>query len=113
MEFLLLLHGDESSWQRATEEERQQTYAGHRAFMAALQDAGVKLVGGAELTHSSTATVVRGHGADAVVTDGPFAETREQLAGFYTIDVPTMEDAVEWARRLPSDIVEVRAAVQP
>jgi hypothetical protein len=112
MEFLLLLHGDEAGWERAGEQERAATYAEHQAFLQALADAGVKIVGGAELTHSRTACVVRGHGADAVVTDGPFSEAREQLAGFYTIDVPSRAEAVEWARRLPSDTVEVRAAVE-
>lgn len=113
MEFLLLLHGVEDGWQHAGEEERARTYAEHRAWMAALQEADVKITGGAELTHSSTASTVRGIGADAVVTDGPFSEAREQLAGFYTIDVPSQADAVEWAKRLPSETVEVRAAVQP
>ena len=110
MKFALLIIGDEDLWENASEEERKQTYAEHEEFMAALQAAGVE-TGGMELAHSRGARTVRGGEADATVTDGPFAETREQLAGFYTIDVPTIEDAVEWAKRLPSSVVEVRAAV--
>ena len=99
MEFLLLLHGDESTWEQADEEQRAATYAAHRAFLQALADAGVTVTGGAELTHSRTACVVRGQGADAVVTDGPFTEAREQLAGFYAIDVPAAHRRPRAARR--------------
>jgi hypothetical protein len=113
MEFLLLIHGAEDAWASATEEERRQTYAEYEAFGAALAQAGVKVTGGAELASSGSAASVRGTGADAVVTDGPFTEAREQLAGFYAIDVATRAEAVEWARRLPAQAVEVRGTVNP
>jgi hypothetical protein len=113
MEFLLLIHGSEDAWEQASEDERKQTYAQYEAFGQALAQAGVKVTGGAELAPSRSASIVRGTGDDAIVTDGPFTEAREQFAGYYAIDVPTQADAVEWAKRLPSAVVEVRASVQP
>ena len=85
-------------------------YEGHYAFMGALKEAGVASAYGAELHPPSTARTL---GADGTVTDGPFAETKEQLGGFYAIDVPSIEEAVEWARRiplLPGNKIEVRPA---
>lgn len=111
MEFLLLIHGSEEAWANATEEAIKQTYAEYEAFGNALAAAGVKVTGGAELASSRGAAIVRGVGADALVTDGPFTEAREQLAGFYSIDVPTREEAIKWARLLPAETVEVRGTV--
>jgi hypothetical protein len=113
MEFLLLIHGAEDVWADATEEERRATYAEYEAFEAALAQAGVKVSAGAELAHSRSAAVVRGRGEDALVTDGPFTEAREQFAGFYAIDVAGRDEAIEWAKRLPSQTVEVRGTVTP
>lgn len=113
MEFLLLIHGAEEAWERATDEQRRQTYAEYEEFGAALARAGVKVTGGAELAASGSAAIVRGRGPGAVVTDGPFTEAREQFGGFYAIDVDSRAEAVEWAKRLPAEIVEVRGTVQP
>jgi hypothetical protein len=113
MEFLLLIHGSDEAWAAKSPEERKQTYAAYGAYEAALAEAGVKVLGGAELRAASTATVVRGVGPDALVTDGPFTETREQFGGYYSIDVATQAEAVEWAKRMPAQIVEVRGTVQP
>jgi hypothetical protein len=112
MEFLLLIHHSEDAWAALSPEEQAQTYAEYKTFGAALAEAGVKVLGASELSGSRTATVVRGVGADALVTDGPFTEAREQFAGFYSIDVPTQADAAEWAKRLPAQIVEVRGTVR-
>jgi hypothetical protein len=84
-------------------------YAGHEAFMDAMGKAGVTLVGSAELEPPETARTIQG--SDGTVTDGPFAETKEQVGGFYLIEVPTLDEAVEWARKiplLPTDKLEVR-----
>ena len=108
-DYLLLIVGDDDAYQALSEEQGKELYAGHYAFMEALGAAGVKLGPSAELTPPSGARTLH---ADGVVTDGPFAEAKEQVGGFYTIDVPTVEDAVEWARRiplLPGDKIEVRA----
>jgi hypothetical protein len=109
MEYVLLIVGDDDAYQALDETETKEMYEGHFAFMAALKDAGVALPYSVELQPPATARTLRG---DGTVTDGPYAETKEQLGGFYVIDVPSFEEAVEWARRiplLPSDRIEVRA----
>jgi hypothetical protein len=82
-------------------------------YTQAAKDAGV-LLGAEQLTHSETATSVRFHGEERLITDGPFMETKEHLLGFYLIDVPDLDAALDWARRMPvrdGQTVEVRAAV--
>ena len=82
-------------------------------YTRAARDADV-LVGAEQLTHSETATSVRANGEDRLVTDGPFMETKEHLLGFYLIDVPDLDAALEWAARMPAvngGTVEVRAAI--
>jgi hypothetical protein len=110
-EYLLLIVGDEAAYGQLSEEEGKAIYAGHEAFMGELRDAGVTILSSVELEPSRTARTIM---ADGTVTDGPFAEAKEHLGGFYVIDVATMDDAVGWAKRiptLPGDIVEVRPAV--
>ena len=74
-----------------------------------LMQSGV-LVSGASLAPTTTATTVRQAGGAATVIDGPFTESKEQLAGYYLIDVPDLDSALEWAKRVPLDdgSVEVR-----
>ena len=77
------------------------------------RQAGV-LVAAEQLTHAETATSVRFQGTDRLVTDGPFMETKENLLGFYLIEVPDLDTAMDWARRMPAHdgrTVEVRAAL--
>jgi hypothetical protein len=72
--------------------------------------------GGAELDHPSTATTIRVRDGEAITTDGPFAETKEVLGGFYLIDVPNLDDAMEFAAAVPAarrgGSVEVRPLVE-
>ena len=82
-------------------------------YTQAAKDAGV-LLGAEQLTHIETATSVRFAGEDRLITDGPFMETKEHLLGFYLIDVPDLDAALDWARRMPEGsgvTVEVRAAL--
>ena len=82
-------------------------------YTQAAKDAGV-LVAAEQLTHTETATSVRVRGDDRLITDGPFMETKEHLLGFYLIDVPDLDAALDWATRMPAvngGTVEVRAAV--
>jgi hypothetical protein len=82
-------------------------------YTQAAKDAGV-LVAAEQLTHSETATSVRVRGEDRLITDGPFMETKDHLLGFYLIDVPDLDAALEWAARMPAvtfGTVEVRAAM--
>jgi hypothetical protein len=82
-------------------------------YTRALRDAGV-LAGAEQLTHTDTATSVRVRSGDRLLTDGPFMETKEHLLGFFLIDVPGLDDALEWAARMPAatfGTVEVRAVM--
>jgi hypothetical protein len=81
-------------------------------YLRALQDAGV-LVTRAGLQGPDTATTLRLEGGRRLVQDGPYAETKEQLAGIFVIDVPDLDTALEWAARCPGTAVEVRPNVRP
>ena len=98
MKYMLVLFGDES-WEDRSPEETQAAMAAWDEYTSALVEAGA-MVSGEGLAPSATAKTVR-LGDEHVVTDGPFAETKEQLGGFYVIDVPDLDAAVEWAHRLP------------
>ena len=110
MKYLLMIYGDEKVWEARTEPEVRETHERHARFMAMLRERGALLPGGQELARSSTATTVRNEG-DLSTTDGPYAETAEQIGGFYLIDVPDLDAALEIARQLPEPIVEVRPVV--
>jgi hypothetical protein len=114
MKYALLIYQDaefERFWESADEQQRREVYAEHGAFMKLLQERGAAL-GGYELGVSSTATTVRGNGAGAIVTDGPFAEVAEQLGGFYFVEARDLDEALELAKQL-SGTVEVRPIVEP
>jgi len=111
-QYVILLPGDEATWQRATEAERAATYDRHRRFSELLEERGHRIVGGAELTHSSQARVVRGDLDAVTVSEGPYAETVEQLTGFYGVESDDLEDLLNVCGLLANDgAVEVRAAV--
>jgi hypothetical protein len=110
MRYLLTIYGDESGWNDATPEEASQIMAAYGAFGQAAQEAGV-LLGGEGLQPTSTATTVRVRNDETLTTDGPFAETREQLGGYYLLDCKDLDEAIGWAARIPgaqSGSVEVR-----
>jgi hypothetical protein len=110
MKYILLIYGDERAWGAMSKEEMDKIYADHGAYSEAMGKAGV-IQGGSELKPTTTATSVRFSGGKTRTVDGPFAETKEQLAGFYLIDVPTLDDALAWAEKMPGmfeGTVEVR-----
>ena len=110
MKFLLTIYGEESGWGDASPEEIGQVMAAYEAFGRAAAEAGV-LVGGEGLQPTSTATTVRVRDNETLTTDGPFAETREQLGGYYLVDCSDLDDAIGWAARIPgaqNGSVEVR-----
>jgi hypothetical protein len=110
-EYLLMIVGDDDAYQALSEEQGKEMYAGHFAFMDAVRAAGVTLGPSAELTPPAGARTLH---ADGVVTDGPFAESKEQFAGFLTVDVETEERAVEIAASWPDAkywALEVRAVM--
>jgi hypothetical protein len=110
MKYLLTIYGDESGWNDVTPEQAEQTTAAYMAFGEEAQKAGV-LLGGEGLQPSSTATTVRVRNGETLTTDGPFAETREQLGGYYLLDCKDLDEAIGYAARIPgaqSGSVEVR-----
>ncbi|MDB5474901.1 MAG: hypothetical protein JWP49_412 [Phenylobacterium sp.] len=110
MQYLLLLHAEEGQWGKMSADEQAQGLAAYGAFTKALQDEG-RLVASARLSLSDTSQTVRTKGGKTVVMDGPFAETKEQLAGFYLIEAESPQTAADWAARCPASghgVVEVR-----
>ncbi|HZP04755.1 MAG TPA: YciI family protein [Terracidiphilus sp.] len=111
MQYLLALFMDESGWEKMTPEQQQQGVAAYGAYTEALKSAGV-LVGSNRLRPSASATTIRTTNGKTQVLDGPFAESKEQLAGYYLINVADLDAAMQWAGRCPAaqhGIVEVRA----
>jgi hypothetical protein len=111
MQYLLALYIDESSWGELTPEQQKKGTAAYAAYTEALQSAGA-LINSNRLRPSTTATTLRTVNGKAQVLDGPFAESKEQLAGYYLIDAPDLDGAMQWAGRCPAaqhGIVEVRA----
>jgi len=101
MQYLILIYGDEKQFaQMANSEVAKQVYAQYKQYSSALASAGV-IRGGAELKPTSMATTVRVRNGKTQLTDGPFAETKEQLGGYYVIDVANLDEAVKWAARCP------------
>ena len=101
MEYIVLIYGDEKAWNRMPKSQIEQVYAAYRKYTEELQKAGV-MKGGSELKPTTTATTVRVRNGKRQVTDGPFSETKEQLGGYYQIDVPNLEAALDWAAKVPS-----------
>ena len=110
MKYLLALIGDESRYAERTPEQQAEGMRAWDAFTRAAIDAGVHL-GGEGLQPSATATTVKiQENGDHIVTDGPFAETREQLGGYYLLDCEDLDDVLSWAKRIPfpGGTVEIR-----
>ena len=91
MEYIVLIYGDEKAWNRMPKSQIEQVYAAYRKYTEELQKAGV-MKGGSELKPTTTATTVRVRNGKRQVTDGPFSETKEQLGGYYLIDVETLDE---------------------
>ena len=111
MRFTLLIYGEEGEWSSLSEDERAQVYAEHEALGRWLAERGWDR-GGEELHASDRARTVRRDAGGSFVSDGPFAETKEQLGGFYMIECGSIDEAVEAAERIPARIVEVRQIVE-
>lgn len=111
--YVILLPGDEAPWADATPDERTAVYARHSAFAEALASRGHKITGGAELAHSSTARTVRHTAGGPEVSEGPYAETVEQLSGFYQVESDDLGDLLDCVGILVDGAggVEVRAVV--
>lgn len=114
MKYMLLIYHDEPSWDAITETERQQIYADYRKLREQLLTSG-QFVTGSQLQPISTATSVRVRDGKELVTDGPFAETHEQLGGYFLIEAENLDEATSIAARIPSaktGTIEVRPLVE-
>lgn len=111
MKYMLLVYGDESA---LTEAERAECYEKSTALTHTLNEKGQYLAA-SPLQPVRTATSVRVRSGKRLITDGPFAETREQLGGYYLIDVENLDEAIEVASRIPGaafGTVEIRPLVE-
>lgn len=107
---MLLIYHAEQDWEKLSEAEQQQIYADYRQFSEATTASGHYL-SGSELAPTTAATSLRIRAGEQLVTDGPFAETREQLAGYYLIEATDLDEAVSLAARIPTarmGTIEVR-----
>jgi len=110
LKFMALIYSDASVWENFSAEEREAAYERYRAFTAEARKAGV-MVGGDELASPRDATTVRVRGDETLVTDGPYAEVKEGLGGYYLLEVDTMDEALDYAARIPGaehGAIEVR-----
>lgn len=111
MQYMLMIHEDESVYDGPDGESvLADTLARHMALGQALAEAGV-VFSGERLKGAATATTLRWDRGHSALHDGPFAETHEELGGFYIIDVPDLDAAVAWARQIPvpgKGAVEIR-----
>jgi len=101
MKYVLLIYHDEQSWTDLTEPERQQIYLEYRQLIQELQSKG-KYLAGEQLQPATAGSTVRVREGNSMVIDGPFAETREQIGGFFIVDVKDAQEAAEIAARIPS-----------
>ena len=110
MKYILLIYGSEKRWASWTPDQMARVLAAHSAYGDDMKKAGV-LRGGSELRPVSSATSIRFTNGSPKTMDGPFAETKEQLGGFYMIEVDNLEQAIGWAEKMPGmtdGTVEVR-----
>jgi len=110
MKYLLLIYGQEAAMMSAPKEAATQMSAAYAAYTEAMKKAGV-LVGGERLRPTNDATTVRGSNGKTQVLNGPYAETKEQLGGYYVVEAPDLDAALTWAKRCPGaqfGAIEVR-----
>jgi hypothetical protein len=110
---MLLIYSSEDAWESLGEEERNALYAEYGRLSTDLR-AQNAYVAGDELQPTSTATTVRVRDGESLVSDGPFAETKEALGGYYLIEAESLDEAIQWASRIPSarhGAIEVRPVV--
>jgi hypothetical protein len=113
VQYLLLINDEETSWEAMPQGSRDAMLAEYMQYTDELRSRGL-LVDANQLQPSATATTVTVRGGETLVSDGPFAETKEVLGGYYLIEVGTLDEAIEWAAKIPSarfGHVEVRPVV--
>jgi hypothetical protein len=101
MRYMLLIYSKETDLAKMSPEEAEEIKAGHRAVMEETAKRGI-FRGAEPLKSTATATTVRIQGGKPLITDGPFAETKEQLAGYYILDCKDLDEAISWAAKIPT-----------
>jgi hypothetical protein len=110
MQYMLLIHAEENGWSKLTKAEQEQGLAAYTAYGQALKAAGA-YVSADRLQGSSTASTVRVKDGKTKVLNGPYAESKEQLAGYYMIEAKDLDAAIAWAAKCPGahhGVIEVR-----
>ncbi len=114
MKYALLIYENEAAWESRPKEEGDKLMADYNTFTESITKSG-HILGGEALLPVSTATTVTVRSGEALTTDGPFAETKEQLGGFYLVEAKDLDEAVEIAARIPSSTygsIEVRPVME-
>jgi hypothetical protein len=114
MKYMLLIYAEDQAMGKLSEADRNRMYAEYGKFTQEIQSTG-QFLAGSELQRTSAATSVRIRDGKRLLTDGPFAETREQLGGYYLINAKDLDEAIGIAARIPSarfGTVEVRPVVE-
>lgn len=112
MKYMVLIYSDEQVESRLSQDEWQELLEQHNAFATKY---GEKVVSGDALEPTHTARTLRRRGAEVTVTDGPFAETKEQLGGYYLLEAEAMDEAISMAKQLPlaeHSSIEVRPVMK-
>jgi hypothetical protein len=110
MQYMLMIYGNEAGMQSASKADAERMLAAYGAYTQAMKSGGV-LVASGHLRPSTAASTVRVADGKTKVLDGPYAETKEQLGGYYIVDVPDLDAALSWAARCPgasTGTIEVR-----
>src|ERR1700728_4989129 len=117
MRYIMLVYTQETEMEKASQQEMTKVFAGHVAIQQETQRRGIFRAAD-PLKYTSTATTVRLKDGKTLVTDGPFAETKEQLAGYYILDCADLDEAIYWAGGIPSTCggaqgsIEIRQLVE-
>ena len=100
MKYALLIYAAEKDWAAKSKDEQQRVYEEYWAYSVELKKSG-KMLSCEPLDPTSTATTIRVRNGKAIPTDGPFADTKEQLGGIYVVDVKDLNEAITWASKIP------------
>jgi hypothetical protein len=114
MRYLLMIYNNEQEYDAMSEAEREADFNNHYAYSEELAASG-KMRGGAPLLPTTTATSVRVSNGKTLTTHGPFAETKEQLSGFYMVECDNLDEAILWASKIPTakyGTIEIRPVME-
>ena len=112
MRYMLLIYDDETKWDKMSAPERGAIHQQYGEFIEDIRKKGAFLAGD-PLERTSTATTVRGKNGKTITTDGPFAETKEQLGGYFIVEAKNLDEAIALAARIPSVRVGGSIEVRP